>query len=509
MTKGRLQPLDVAPTALPHEHLRSTVMQLAKPASPSLQPTAVVVPSAATNLSSSTPPTTPFAAMLESHHPAQPPGPTNNNPPPHAKDRTSAQNAAPTKKTQDPNRAPPNERPLDRQLERNRLSALHEARQLTTRSAPVPPSKEPAQDPPRVSRHTLQETAEHEDTAVPVDAGEEDKTPSKTEFDPLTLLQWISDQAAQPALVPHEASASTEVQEATACGTDGGTEQAAPAGGVLSIWHTIKTAAGTSNAVPVVDKTPGARPGLTGKVPLANGLLATPPQTERSQEQPSPDKSSANNLGAGSALTLGALGLEGWSRAMASGTADVPSTLPGAVQKAAPNAGAAEVGGSPQPFALSPGNGNLADTAAVKVNVTAPVQSPEFRALLGSQISLLAKDGVQSAELHLNPAEMGRVSVQITLDGTQARVDFGADSAQTRQFIEASLPELASALRDAGLTLSGGGVSQHAGGRGDQADTHRGSRQGNALPDDPVADTAQRQSISARRVALGGVDLYA
>ena len=57
------------------------------------------------------------------------------------------------------------------------------------------------------------------------------------------------------------------------------------------------------------------------------------------------------------------------------------------------------------------------------------------------------------------------MSIHIALDGTAARIDFGADVAATRAAIELGLPELASALRDAGFTLAGGGVSQHAGGR--------------------------------------------
>ncbi len=79
---------------------------------------------------------------------------------------------------------------------------------------------------------------------------------------------------------------------------------------------------------------------------------------------------------------------------------------------------------------------------------------PRFAQALGTQVSLLARDGVHEAPLQLNPAEMGPVSVQIVLDGTQARVEFGADMARTREVIERSLPELAAALRDAGLTLT-------------------------------------------------------
>ncbi len=77
-------------------------------------------------------------------------------------------------------------------------------------------------------------------------------------------------------------------------------------------------------------------------------------------------------------------------------------------------------------------------------------------------MTLLVRAGVEQARIELNPAEMGPVAVQIALDGGGARIDFHADVAATRQAIEASLPSLASALHDAGLTLTGGGVFQQS-----------------------------------------------
>jgi flagellar hook-length control protein FliK len=88
--------------------------------------------------------------------------------------------------------------------------------------------------------------------------------------------------------------------------------------------------------------------------------------------------------------------------------------------------------------------------------------SPEFPPALGAQVSLFARDGIERATIEINPPEMGPISVQIALDGSAARVDFLADAAATRQAIESALPTLASALRDAGLTLTGGGVFQQA-----------------------------------------------
>jgi flagellar hook-length control protein FliK len=146
---------------------------------------------------------------------------------------------------------------------------------------------------------------------------------------------------------------------------------------------------------------------------------------------------------------------------------------------------------------------------ATPLALATPIDSPDFAAALGVQVSVLARDGVQQAELHLHPVETGPVSIRIEVDGTNARIDFGADLAATRHAIEQGLPELASALRDAGLTLAGGGVSQHAGSRPrSDADGSDAAARTQA----PVAATSPAAAPARavpRRIAAGGVDLYA
>lgn len=147
--------------------------------------------------------------------------------------------------------------------------------------------------------------------------------------------------------------------------------------------------------------------------------------------------------------------------------------------------------------------------APVQANVPTPFAAPGFQQALGYQISLLARDGIGQAELHLNPADMGPVSVQITMTGDQARVDFGADLAQTRQALEAGWAELASSLKDAGFTLSGGGVSDHA--RERQAQQGQAASQsfgGRAARDSGEAEVPNVAPVVARRVN-GAVDVYA
>jgi flagellar hook-length control protein FliK len=145
--------------------------------------------------------------------------------------------------------------------------------------------------------------------------------------------------------------------------------------------------------------------------------------------------------------------------------------------------------------------------APVQANVPTPFAAPGFQQALGYQVSLLARDGIGQAELHLNPADMGPVSVQITMTGDQARVDFGADLAQTRQALEAGWAELASSLKDAGFTLSGGGVSDHA------RERQPSPGQGAAPPwtggrERGEAEVPNVAPVVARRVN-GAVDVYA
>ena len=143
-------------------------------------------------------------------------------------------------------------------------------------------------------------------------------------------------------------------------------------------------------------------------------------------------------------------------------------------QPAAPNAtpdpAAAAAPAATPPAAASAGV--TTSPALAEARIAAPIDSPAFGPALGAQVSLFVRNGLHSASLQLNPAEMGPVSVRIALEGSTAQVEFQADRASTRQAIEASLPALAAALRDAGINLAGGGVfEQHPGRQPPREDT--------------------------------------
>lgn len=148
--------------------------------------------------------------------------------------------------------------------------------------------------------------------------------------------------------------------------------------------------------------------------------------------------------------------------------------------------------------------------AAAAATIVAPPDSPEFPGAFGLQIATFARDGIEHAELTLNPAEMGPVAVQIALDGTQARVELRADVAATRDALQQSLPALAASLREAGLTLAGGSVSAHAGqGGGARRDAGGDEGRGTGRAARAAGPLAAVAAPVRRTARLGGVDLYA
>lgn len=138
-------------------------------------------------------------------------------------------------------------------------------------------------------------------------------------------------------------------------------------------------------------------------------------------------------------------------------------------------------------------------SAPAEARLTHSPGSPAFADELGTQISTFVREGVQHAKLQLHPLELGPVTVQIQLDGGSAHMSFAAEHAQTRQALEQALPTLASSLREAGLTLSGGGVFEQPRQQA-QAEAGNGGPGGNGSN----SGGSERQTDSAAVAAAPG-----
>ena len=145
--------------------------------------------------------------------------------------------------------------------------------------------------------------------------------------------------------------------------------------------------------------------------------------------------------------------------------------------------------------AAGSGDGTVASASDATHFIETPVSSPAFAAAAGYRIAVMVQGGVESAQLQLNPAGMGPVTVQIVVDGQTAQVHLAAEQFDTRQALEACLPQLASQLRESGFTLTGGGVFEQPA-RQQQPAPESGNGSGNGSgnrqqsPDDSRSDNS-------------------
>lgn len=180
----------------------------------------------------------------------------------------------------------------------------------------------------------------------------------------------------------------------------------------------------------------------------------------------------------------------------------IEAGLPGPSQgaAAAPQAGLSQ--GLPQGLA-----------APATASLSAPLATQAWEQQLGQQLVGLAQRGGQ-VELHLNPAELGPLSVSLKLGDQGAQAQFLSAHAPVRQAVEQALPQLREALAEQGIQLGEASVGEQ---RGDQAGGFlaRGDGTGpSAEPSGDLADEAatplsERQQASLAASLRGGVDLFA
>jgi flagellar hook-length control protein FliK len=109
-----------------------------------------------------------------------------------------------------------------------------------------------------------------------------------------------------------------------------------------------------------------------------------------------------------------------------------------------------------------------AETASARIEaIPQPVGTPAWDDALSGRVVWMAKNDVQSAEIRLNPEELGPVEVRLSLSGDQngtATVQFSAAQGATREAIEAALPRLREMFEASGISL--GNASVDAGNAG-------------------------------------------
>ncbi|WP_265920071.1 flagellar hook-length control protein FliK [Cupriavidus nantongensis] len=176
---------------------------------------------------------------------------------------------------------------------------------------------------------------------------------------------------------------------------------------------------------------------------------------------------------------------------------------------------AATLAGQPTPAAAT-----VAASAASRPVVAPPLYDSQWPQALSQQMIRLGTQGQQSAELQLNPPDLGPLKVVLNVVNDQAQAQFVSPHQAVRAAVEAALPHLRTALSENGIQLghtsvgADGFASQAGNGNGQQqqAPGHGRGQAGfggtavAAVEPGPGASAAARP---ARVLAQGEIDTFA
>lgn len=132
-----------------------------------------------------------------------------------------------------------------------------------------------------------------------------------------------------------------------------------------------------------------------------------------------------------------------------------------------------------------------------------------FSPVMKQQLMTMVSQGVQQAEIRLDPAELGSMMVRIQVQGDSTQVQFQVSQHQTRDLVEQAMPRLREMLAEQGMQLTDGQVSQ--GDRGNDQ-SFQGDRDGQGNSHSEMDEiSAEELIVSANQAttSASGIDYYA
>jgi flagellar hook-length control protein FliK len=142
------------------------------------------------------------------------------------------------------------------------------------------------------------------------------------------------------------------------------------------------------------------------------------------------------------------------------------------------------------------------------LNVRTPLQAANWAADFSQKVVWLVGRESQSAQMILNPPQLGSVEVRLTLTGSEAGAQFFSPHQGVREAIEAAIPRLRDMMAEAGLSLGQASVSPESF-RDAQAQGQRtGNSAGSAEEDGQDGAVVANLPPVRRVVGQGLVDLY-
>ncbi|KGD92942.1 flagellar hook-length control protein [Achromobacter sp. RTa] len=158
-----------------------------------------------------------------------------------------------------------------------------------------------------------------------------------------------------------------------------------------------------------------------------------------------------------------------------------------------------------QPLPVANPAAIAAPAVPLVLQVATPVGGTHWGTELGQQVVMMshnARQGMQTAELRLDPPDLGPLRVSLNLADGVASASFVSAHASVRQAIETAIPQLQQALAQAGISLGQTSVGEQAaqqefaqqGGNGSQRQSGGSMAGAAAVAEAPVAVTVARNA---------------
>ncbi len=130
-------------------------------------------------------------------------------------------------------------------------------------------------------------------------------------------------------------------------------------------------------------------------------------------------------------------------------------------------------------------NPATAETQRISVPVNVVFGHERWQHLAAERTVTLLQQGIKSAELMLDPPELGPLQVRIQMQNDQAVIHFTSASAAVRDALDQTIPRLREMLQEQGVDLLQAGVSDQSSQDGSEAESQRDSERSAFSRDDP------------------------
>lgn len=148
----------------------------------------------------------------------------------------------------------------------------------------------------------------------------------------------------------------------------------------------------------------------------------------------------------------------------------------------------------------------------VSLSVPTPVRDQAWASDFGQKIVWLASNDKQSAQITLNPPQMGPIEISLSMDKGSATASFTSANSEVRNALETAMPKLREMFASAGIELGQTNVSAESfRQQAENGNANRGSSQWRSDNAILAADSAISQSVRAFGAQHGSglVDIFA